>query len=277
MPIDDKALTSVTSKVLAYNPNNKSLFSDQGTLFIEHQVAGEVVAQRPRDGYINATALCKVSGKQWNDYWRLKSTLEFSRELSTETGIPVSELIQSVRGGYPDIQGTWAHPQVAIHLAQWLSPKFAVKVSKWIFDWMNGRVTDYMPVHVKRYLINRRKVPHTHFSMLNEIYLNLLAPLEDQGFALPDKMMPDISTGMMFSSFLKKKGISPDKFPKYEHEFIGGNRQTVFARLYPIEHLADFRTYFNEKWLPKQAKIYFKKRAPKALEYLPLILPLPSP
>ncbi|WP_419902348.1 KilA-N domain-containing protein [Kiloniella sp.] len=38
-------------------------------------------------------------------------------------------------------QGTWVHPKVAIHLAQWLSPEFAVQVTNWVFDWMNGGST----------------------------------------------------------------------------------------------------------------------------------------
>ena len=43
-----------------------------------------------------------------------------------------------------------------------------------MFDWMTGRIvaTASMPVHVQRFLKNRGKIPHTHFSMLNEIYLN---------------------------------------------------------------------------------------------------------
>ena len=63
-----------------------------------------------------------------------------------------------------------------------------------------------MPDHIKRFLMNRSKIPHTHFSMLNEIYLGLLAPLEENGVILPDNMMPDVSTGRMFSDFLRSKG-----------------------------------------------------------------------
>ena len=69
-----------------------------------------------------------------------------------------------------------------------------------------------MPVHVQRFLKNRFKIPYTHFSMLNEIYLNLLATLEDCGVIPPDKIMPDISTGLMFSGFLRSKGIEPKLF-----------------------------------------------------------------
>lgn len=107
---------------------------------IPHEEQGNLINQRLMDGYINATALCKASGKDFYDYSRLKVTQDFIAELSTETGIPGSALIQIVRGGVPEHQGTWVHPQVAIHLGQWASPKFAVLVSKWVFDWMTGRL-----------------------------------------------------------------------------------------------------------------------------------------
>ena len=87
--------------------------------------------------------------------------------------------------------------------------------------------------------------------------------------------MPDISTGRMFSDFLRNKGIDPEKFPYYEHEFADKSRPAVRARLYPIEHLPDFRRYFHEVWLPNRAEEYFAKRFPKAVLHLPTILELP--
>jgi hypothetical protein len=44
--------------------------------------------------------------------------------LCTETGIPVSSLCLSLKGG--SHQGTWVHPQVAVDLARWISAPFAV-------------------------------------------------------------------------------------------------------------------------------------------------------
>ena len=248
---------------------------EQQPLLIEHPLNGEVVPQRPRDGYIDATRLCKQAGRLFGDYRRLTQTRAFLEELSAVMGIPITGLVHVVQGGRPELQGTWVHPQVAINLAQWLSPAFAVQVTKWVFDWMQGAVKGYMPVHIRRYLKNRTKVPPDYFSMLNEIYLNLFAPLEDYGVIPPDKIMPDISTGRMFSSFLRSKGIHPEDFPTYEHEFADETRMPVRARLYPLEHLAEFRQYFNQEWLPTRAEHYFAERFPKALPYLPKILQLP--
>ena len=38
---------------------------------IPHVIDGEVVRQRARDGYINATAMCQAARKLWADYFRL--------------------------------------------------------------------------------------------------------------------------------------------------------------------------------------------------------------
>jgi hypothetical protein len=93
---------------------------------------GATVRQRAEDSYMNATAMCKANGKLWADYQRLSSTSAYLAELSADMGIPISELVQVRKGGEPELQGTWVHPDVAIHLAQWCSPKFAVQVSKWV-------------------------------------------------------------------------------------------------------------------------------------------------
>lgn len=245
---------------------------------IDHAINGTVVSQRPRDGYINATALCKKAGKMFGHYHENKQTRAFLAELAADIGIPISALIQSVKGGNDaKMQGTWVHPQVAINLGQWLSPRFSVLVSKWVFEWMRGDVSGFMPVHVRRYIKNRAKIPLGYFSMLNEIYLNLVAPMEDGGYVMPDKMMPDISTGRMFSAFLREKGLAPEEFPTYEHEFADDSRPTVHARLYPLKYLEDFRRFFNDKWLPKRAISYFKEKDPGALAHVRAIQKLPAP
>ncbi len=275
--------------VLAYNPDKQkqsamvrsavpmALDGFTQPMLIEHRVGKEIVPQRPLDGYINATRLCKQAGKQFGHYRELDQTQAFLVELEIDIGIPISKLVQVIRGRGDSVQqGTWVHPQVAINLGQWLSPQFAVQVSKWVFDWMVGKANSHMPVHVQRYLKNKAKVPPTHFSMLNEIYLNLLAPLEDYGIIPPDKMMPDISTGRMFSDFLRRKGFKPETFPTYEHEFVDSSRMPVNARLYPIEHLPEFRRYFHNTWLPQRARKYFEERYPEALPALERALQLPA-
>ncbi|MDO4795542.1 MAG: KilA-N domain-containing protein [Brachymonas sp.] len=236
---------------------------------IPHKVESSVVQQRAKDGYINATAMCKACGKQFNDYTRLASTQAFLDALAIETGIPVSELNQVLKGGNPELQGSWVHPQVAIHLAQWLSPKFAVMVSKWVFDWMNGACARpvIMPYHIERHMINAHKIPHGHFSILQEMTMALVAPMEARGYRLPESLVPDISQGKMLCKHLRDKvGIDTNALPTYGHKFPDG--RVVKAKLYPIEHLPIFRKLMHEEWLVKKAHGYFKDRDPKALPVL---------
>lgn len=241
--------------------------------FIERDIEQAQVQQRLLDGYINATALCLASGKRMYDYLRMESTREFIKELSSNTGIPASALIQAIRGGIPELQGTWVHPQVAINLAQWVSPKFAVKVSEWVIEWIKGglKSKSNLPYHLQRYLLNSNKIPYTHFSVFNEIVYSLISPLEDMGYSLPDEIVPDISEGRVFCDWLrKKKGIDPSNFPTYEHEYADGRK--CQAKMYPIELLPDFKNHFNEVWIMQRALKYFKEKDITALPYLQKIV-----
>ena len=204
------------------------------------------------------------------------NTKEFLVELRSETGISVSELVQVLKGGQPHLQGSWVHPQVAIHLAQWVSAKFAVQVSKWVYDWMSGKRTSgahNLPYHLRRHILNIGKVPsHTHFSILQEMTNTLIAPLEANGYTMPEKLMPDISQGRMFCKFARETlGIDTDALPTYTHDFEG--RMSVPAKLYPLEHLSAFRKYIGEVWMPQRAAGYFQEKDPIALPFLDKVLP----
>ena len=93
---------------------------------------GTPIARRTSDGYVNATAMCKANGKQWNDYWRTDRATTYLEALGAETGIPVSTLCLSLKGGAR--QGTWVHPQVAVELARWISAPFAVWMDSWFLE-----------------------------------------------------------------------------------------------------------------------------------------------
>lgn len=240
---------------------------------IPHQVQNSIVDQRAEDGYINATAMCHAAGKKIAHYLENVGTQAYLQELSTDIGIPISELVQSVKGGAPQLQGSWVHPQVAIHLAQWLSPKFAVQVSKWVYEWLSGKKSGpvQLPYHLQRHMLNLHKIPSGHFSVLQEMTIALVAPMEAQGYRLPEKMMPDISHGRMLCQHLRDKhGVNTNALPTYKHEFPDG--RVVDAKLYPVKYLGDFRVLLSEIWMTQKAAIYFKDRDPMALAALDKIL-----
>lgn len=245
---------------------------------IEHEHRGVAVFQRAKDGYVNATAMCKASGKNWADYNRIGPTKAFLTELSSEMGLPITELVQSLSGGTPSMQGTWVHPYVAINLGQWLSPQFSVQVSRWVTEWIAGgpQIVERMPYHLRRYVANMSDVPRTHFSVLQELTFGLIAPMEAQGYTLPDTMVPDISQGRMFAGWLRKeRGLDPSSFPTYAHRYEDG--RVVQARLYPNELLAAFRDHFQTVWLPQRCRDYFAERDAKALPYIPALLGVDAP
>lgn len=248
--------------------------NDQGLLpFIEHQVESTSISQRAYDGYVNATALCKASGKLLGHYLENKTTKDFLLELSRSIGIPIDLLIQVVNTGSNNERGTWVHPQVAIHLGQWASPKFAVLVSKWVFEWMSGSLgTSYQfPYHIRRYFINRSKIPPTHFSMLDQMTIKLLGALETKGYIIPNNLMPDISLGKMFCTWLRDNGYDPDSFPTYQHTFDDGKRPVVPAKLYPNELMTSFNLQLDQWITSGKAMKYFSERDQNSIEPLRLV------
>lgn len=246
---------------------------------IPHVLEGEVVRQRVTDGYVNATAMCKAAGRELKHYNENISSREFMDELSRSVGIPTDLLVQVIRTGPNELRGTWVHPHIAVHLAQWLSPRFAVAVAQWVYDWMTQGVKPAepeLPFHLRRYLANYPNVPVGHFSVLTEMTLGLIAPLEMMGYTLPEHMWPDISQGRMFAKWLREEqGLEPRTLPKYLHVFED-ERRPVRAVAYPETLLHPFRVHFREVWLPQRSMQYFRERDKKALEFLPRLLPKPD-
>lgn len=258
------------------SPTQHSASQYQLTL-VPHTYQGSLIQQRATDGYINATAMCRAAGKEWNHYHANASTKAFLTALQGSPEIPGDPVVQQIMTGPNETRGTWVHPHVAINLAQWLSPEFAVKVSQWVADWMSGKGAPAraaeIPFHLRRYIANQRSVPVGHFSILTEMTMCLIAPLEAMGYRLPERLWPDISSGRMFAKFLRDEhGINTDALPTYLHVFEDG-RNPVQAKAYPENLLHHFRAHFREVWFPQRAADYFAERDVKALEYLPKLLP----
>lgn len=128
-----------------------------------------------------------------------------------------------------------------------------------------------LPYHIRRYVDNHPQIPLGYFSILQQMTMQLIAPLEVQGYTLPDNMMPDISEGKLFCKWLREeKGLDPNSFPYYEHKYENGR---IFpARLYPLNLLSDYVQHFQDEWLANRAEGYFKKRDDRVLPLLPKLL-----
>lgn len=88
---------------------------------------------------VNATEMAKPFGKFTKDWLVNSRTKEFINTLSAVRGIPLSGLVQTVKGGNGE-QGTWMHEDVAMEFARWLSPAFAI--------WCNDRIKELLTTGV---------------------------------------------------------------------------------------------------------------------------------
>ncbi|MGB3208702.1 MAG: KilA-N domain-containing protein [Crinalium sp.] len=123
---------------------------------ITHSVNSVAIELRTTDGYLNGTAMCVAHSKDISDWLALQSVWELVTALANRLGInpktgdfrfsartKVSAFYPTlviVKRGSPESGGgTWIHPKLAVHLAQWCSPEFALLVSDWVDEWlMNG-------------------------------------------------------------------------------------------------------------------------------------------
>jgi prophage antirepressor-like protein len=113
-----------------------------------------------------------------------------------------------------------------------------------------------------------------YWSMLNKMVELFALPLEHNGFELPDKIIPDISTGILFNKFLKSKGYEPEKICKtYTHIYPDG-REIVGVKQYPDTLYPLFTQWFQNEWLQKNCAKYIIKRTDEAvLPYLKTTFP----
>lgn len=59
---------------------------------LPHEYRGEIILQRASDGYVNATAMCRVAGREYSRYRELKATNEFLSALSLDLGLSEVQL-----------------------------------------------------------------------------------------------------------------------------------------------------------------------------------------
>ena len=97
-----------------------------GPTFIRRELNGVTVLQLKADGYINGTksdnyingtAICTAAGKLIGT-WRNSAAGKYAMaETSARVGRPEIDLYSQRFDGSRDVNGTWIHPELAIHLA----------------------------------------------------------------------------------------------------------------------------------------------------------------
>lgn len=237
----------------------------QQLALVPHTHQGALIHQRSEDGYINATAMCKVAGKLWGHYRSIANTDAFLVALSRSIGIPIDVIVQSIITGPNEARGTWVHPQVAIHLAQWLSPEFAVKVTEWVYDWMSGKKpSDRIWAQFEdRVSLVYDNVPLGYFCVFREI-ADLFASMISNGADFGTRMILDLSVGSCWGPHWTKQGFDqkfgarmkfPHNYPPYFPQ-AWSNPQDAWC--YPEDALPTFKRWLREVYVPIKMPAYLK-------------------
>ncbi|MBA3056075.1 MAG: KilA-N domain-containing protein [Sphingomonadales bacterium] len=238
----------------------------QQLALIPHDYQGQTVTQRTRDGFINATAMCRVVGRSWSEYRRHKNTEAFLQALALDLQIPQVQLtltVQGTPGGDPRNQGTWVHPQVAVHLASWLSPEFAVQVTKWVMEWQSGRgPNDHAWRQFQdRVSLTHNSVPDGYFCIFHET-ASIYATLIENGANPGTRMILDISAGLHWGNHWRDHGLAAqfgaarkfDHFyPPYFPQALS-NPQKPWC--YPDAALPEFRRWMKATYEPVKLPAY---------------------
>lgn len=104
---------------------------------LTHEHNGFIIPQRKSDGYVSLTKMAAAyPNKKMNNFLRSESTNAYLEALSENTRISVFNLVQVVQGRNG---GTWAHPEISIKFAAWLSPEFEVWAMQTLLRVMAGR------------------------------------------------------------------------------------------------------------------------------------------
>ncbi len=235
------------------------------TSLVTHKVGNALIGQRVTDGYINATILCQACGRELSTYLRSQDTSLFLDELSRSLQICRDLLIQKTGTGANDRRGTWVHPRVAIHLAQWCSPKFAVLVTQWVYEWMTtGQVnasqtqnSATLPVYTKRLALTWKMqvgVPDGYWTVFDKCS-NLLILVEcDLKMPVEKYDLLDGSVGIHWKNFRKDKSWTGER-QQYRHIFPD-KRGIQLAWAYPLQELAHFDRWMRGVYIPLHLPTY---------------------
>jgi hypothetical protein len=114
------------------------------------------------EAYVNLTHLCAAFDEKPVHFLRLEATQRFIAALAADTGLPPESevrnphftrgLVHAVRGNFADAreQGTWAHPDLALECARWLSPEFAIWTNRVIRRVLSGQVAEFQSAAMLR-------------------------------------------------------------------------------------------------------------------------------
>lgn len=232
-----------------------------------------------KDRYVSLTDMAQATGKQVNDFVRLKQTQSYLDALSRKTGIPVmteqqgvQTLLEIKKGGDVASSGTWGHPKLAIAFARWCNDDLAVQMDFWIDELLTTGNVSLAPkseAPVFRLYSERRdknavlNLPENYWCVFRES-MNFLIDFEKAvnrlgiEIAVSQYDLLDGSIGSCWSKYRKdKEWAKPTK--TYRHHFRD-KRGEQEANCYHRDELWEFRTWLDKIYSPNKMPDYLKRK-----------------
>ena len=132
------------------------------------------------NGYINATKLCKLGGKEFYSWKENKSSKELINEIEKiaprNSGEQILIELKTEVGN--DLRGTYVHMKLICHIASWVSPVFAIKVSEIVNNYYvreREREMEYI-IQEKEDTIKKLEITVNEIKQIN---LNQTAEIEE--------------------------------------------------------------------------------------------------
>jgi hypothetical protein len=155
----------------------------------------------------------------------------------------------------------------AIGIRTWVQQEL-----NWNPDKTKGEPHWYHRLRVYR---EKTKIPIGYFSIFEEI-TGIIGDLESAGYVLKDGLIPDVSVGLCWASYLRSEGISVQSVAqKYKHYYPDW-AHSIKANIYPVSLLPKFKIWLEETYKPKKMYSYFRSKDPESLPSVCKILGLPE-
>ncbi|AQN67947.1 putative kilA-n domain protein [Saudi moumouvirus] len=134
--ISESNENSKVQQLYSDNDLRNVIYEDINDKFSYGKLGDFNIVMMKKNGYVNATNLCKNIKKEFYHWKENKNSKELIKELISSPDYPGDEPIITITGGkITKIRGTYVHPELIIHIASWCSPKYALKVSKIVIEY----------------------------------------------------------------------------------------------------------------------------------------------
>ena len=195
---DDSNSESSTQETINGRPINKKKivkeeYNDIRDVMIEYinkeyanaKIGEFDVVMMVKNGYINATKLCRRNRKDFFDWTRLKSTKILLTHLERLPGIPGNPIIV-IKSGDNLTRGSYVHSLLIVHVASWCSAEYAIKVSKIVNEYHIKQA-----ISIKDKLLNKKQDKIDELIIINKkIDKRMRQLLEDnEGFKKDNEIL----------------------------------------------------------------------------------------